>query len=142
MRTRRGFSLIEIMVVVTIIGMLIGLVAFRFGGTQFAASRKVTLAKMARIRQALDLYKLDTRKYPAAGDGLKALTVPPPNRSQGYLEDADLVDAWNSRIQYAVPGKSGKHYDLISYGDDGAPGGDKENADFSCWDADEKPAAP
>lgn len=142
MRTRRGFSLIEIMVVVTIIGMLIGLVAFKFGGTQFTASRKVTLAKMARIQQALEMFKLDTRKYPTAGDGLKALTTPPPNRTQGYLEDADLLDAWNSPIQYAVPGKNGKAYDLISYGDDGAPGGDKENTDFSCWDSDEKPAAP
>ena len=133
---RSGFTLIEIMVVVAIIGMLLGIAAYKVIGVQADAARKTTKAKMAHIQQALDLYKLDQHKYPGGADGLKALITPPANRSEGYLNEEDTKDSWGNPIQYVVPGPNGKSYDLVSYGDDGAPGGDKEKSDFSCWDTD------
>ncbi len=138
-RRPEGFSLIEIMVVVAIIGTLLGLVAWKLLGSKHSADVTATRARMQNIRTALELYRLDAKKFPTAEAGLKALTVPPANRSEGYLDEPDLLDAWGNPIQYAVPGPGGKPYDLVSFGYDGTAGGEKENADFSCWDA---PAAP
>ena len=141
MRRRNAFTLIEIMVVVAIIGMLLGIAAFKVMGVQADAARKTTRARMAHIQMALDLYKLDMRKYPTASEGLKILTVAPANRSDAYCNEEDLKDSWGNPVQYSIPGPNGKPYDLISYGDDGVQGGDKENADFSSWDSpDAKPA--
>ena len=135
-RPRSGFTLIEIMVVVAIIGLLLGLVSMKVIGQQAAASRTTTKARMSRIQTALGLYKLDMKKYPSGEEGLKALTTPPKNRSEGYLDDADLLDAWGTAIQYSVPGPNGKSFDLISFGDDKAAGGENEDSDFSCWETD------
>lgn len=138
-RASRGFTLIEIMVVVAIIGLLLGLVSMKVIGTQADASRKVTKARLARIQQALGMYKIDVKKYPTAEQGLKVLTEPSANRSDGYLDEADLLDAWNNPVQYVVPGPNGKAFDLISYGDDGLAGGERENADISCWETETAP---
>lgn len=136
MRRRNGFTLIEIMVVVAIIGTLLGLVSWKILGSQHGANVTATRARMQNIRTALERYKLDQRKYPSSGEGLKALTQVPPNRSDSYIEEEQLNDAWGNPVRYELPGKEGHPYDLVSYGDDGAPGGDKQNADFSCWDGD------
>ena len=139
---RRGFTLIEIMVVVAIIGLLLGLVSLKVVGTQAAAAKQVTRARMAKIQESLGLYKLDSKKYPTAEQGLKALTVPPANRSEGYMDEEELKDAWGNPILYTVPGPNGKPFDLVSYGDAGIPGGEKENADFSCWETSGAASAP
>ena len=131
---RSGFSLIEIMVVVAIIGTLIAIVAINVGGAKDTADITATRARMSTIHTQLEIYRLDNHKFPSSGDGLKILTQAPANRSQSYLDEKDINDAWGNPIQYTNPGKNGKPYDLVSLGPDGSPGGDKENADFSCWD--------
>ncbi len=132
--TRSGFSLIEILVVVAIIGTLIGIVAWNSFGAKHDADVMATRARMQTIRTALERYRIDNHKFPSAGDGLKLLTQAPANRSEGYLEEDQINDAWGTPIQYLVPGRNGKPYDLVSYGADQASGGEKENADFSCWE--------
>ena len=134
MPRRNAFSLIEIMVVVAIIGTLLGLVSWKILSAGTGAKITATRARMQTVRQALELYKMDQRKYPAAGD-LKILTQVPANRSDSYLEDDQLNDAWGNPFQYSVPGKNGKAFDLVSYGDDGVAGGEKEKADLSIWDS-------
>ena len=135
---RSGFSLIEILVVVAIIGTLIGIVAWNSFGAKHDADVMATRARMGTIRTALERYRMEPGnhgKYPSAGDGLKVLTQAPPNRSMAYLDEEQINDAWGNPIQYSVPGKNGKPYDLVSWGADGASGGEKDDADLSLWDS-------
>ena len=131
--SRNGFTLIEIMVVVAIIGTLLGLVSWKVLSSQQGANLTATRAKMANIRTAIELYKLDQKKLPKE---LKDLISAPANHSDGYIDEDQLRDAWGNPIQFSVPGKNDRPYDLVSYGADGAAGGEKENADFSMWDTD------
>ena len=135
MRRRNGFSLIEIMVVVAIIGTLLGLVSWKVIASQKGANITATRARMDNVRKALEFYRLDQRKYPTSADGLKILTQVPANRSDSYIEDEQLKDAWGNPFQYQIPGKNGKAFDLVSLGEDGTPGGEKEFADLSIWDS-------
>lgn len=131
---RHAFSLIEIMVVVAIIGTLLGLVSWKVISSQTQAKVTATRARMQTVRQALEMYKMDQRKYPTSADGLKILTQVPANRSDSYLDEDQMNDAWGNPLQYQIPGKNGKAFDLVSHGDDGAPGGEKEASDLSIWD--------
>ncbi len=131
-----GFTLIEIIVVVAIIGLLMSVAAFKFAGVQANAEITATRLRMNGVQTALERYRIDNHKYPSAADGLKVLTQAPANRSESYLDEAQINDAWGTPLQYSIPGKNAKAYDLVSYGADQASGGDKENADFSCWETD------
>lgn len=136
-RTRRpaGFTLIEVLVVVLIIGILAAIVGPRVIGKTADARRTRVMADLRSIETALDLYKLDNGAYPSTEQGLEALVekptvgnVPPNWKDGGYLSRVP-ADPWGRPYAYAIPGTRGE-YDLFSLGADGQPGGEGENADI------------
>lgn len=137
MRMRsRGFTLIEIMVVVVILAVLGALVVPKV--LDKVDQARVTRAKsdIQGIETALDLYRLDNFKYPTTEQGLLALVKQPVDptltnyRSGGYLKTLP-VDPWNNVYLYVSPGSDGRDYDIFSYGRDGKPGGEGYDADIS-----------
>ncbi|MCF7200850.1 type II secretion system major pseudopilin GspG [Pseudomonas oligotrophica] len=138
-RRQGGFTLIEIMVVVVILGILAALVVPQVMSRPDQA--KVTVAKgdIKAIAAALDMYKLDNFSYPSTQQGLDALVSKPSGNPQprnwnadGYLKRLPK-DPWGNDYQYLAPGTKGA-YDLFSYGADGKPGGSELNADIGNWD--------
>ena len=136
---RRGFTLIEIMVVIVILGILAALVVPKVVGR--ADDARVTAARqdIAQIMQALNLYRLDNGRYPTQEQGLQALVskpsaapVPASWRSGGYLSKMPN-DPWKNPYQYANPGL--RHdMEVYSLGADGKPGGNEFDADIGSWD--------
>ncbi|MBA4725508.1 MAG: type II secretion system major pseudopilin GspG [Pseudomonas sp.] len=138
-RTQGGFTLIEIMVVVVILGILAALVVPQVMSRPDQA--KVTVAKgdIKAIAAALDMYKLDNFAYPSTQQGLEALVKKPSGSPQpknwnrdGYLKRLPK-DPWGNDYQYLSPGTQGQ-FDLYSFGADGKPGGSDLNADIGNWD--------
>ncbi len=134
----RGFTLIEIMVVVTILAILIALVAPKMVGRTDQARRVSTKAQIKNIEGALQLYKLDNAVYPSTEQGLDALVylptvgvIPKHWKEGGYLSKIP-DDAWGNPYVYLSPGSNGV-YDLVSYGTDNEPGGEGDNADLESW---------
>lgn len=137
-RRERGFTLIEIMVVVAILGILAALVVPKIMGRPDEARIVAAKEDIAAIRQALNLYKLDNQRYPSTEQGLQALverpaTNPVPGnwKTGGYLERL-MSDPWGTPYQYLNPGLHGE-IDIFSLGADGTPGGDGNNADIGSW---------
>ena len=139
-RTRRrlaaGFTLIELMVVLVIIGVLAALIVPNV--LDRADDARVTAARtdIANISQALKLYRLDNQRYPTAEQGLQALiakptTAPVPNNWRPYLEKLPN-DPWGHPYQYLNPGIKGE-VDVMSFGADGQSGGEGKNADIGSW---------
>jgi len=134
----RGFTLIEIMVVIVILGILAGLVLPRFMGRTEEAKKVKAKLQIENLEGALKLYKLDTGMYPTTEQGLEALvqkpatgTVPANWREGGYLEKGKIpLDPWNRPYVYVSPGVKNKDFDLKSLGGDGEEGGEGENADI------------
>lgn len=138
----RGFTLIEIMVVMVILGLLVALVAPNIMGRGDEARVTAAEAQLRNISSALDLYRLDNSHYPSTEQGLEALVEKPtgsPEPSnwnpEGYM-NAIPQDPWGHEYQYVQPGSEGP-YDLYSYGADGREGGENLNADISVWDVQE-----
>src|SRR5450830_1420852 len=138
-RLQRGFTLIEIMVVVVIMGVLAAMVVPKL--LNRAGDSKVSAAKVdiATLMQALKLYKLDNQRYPTTEQGLQALIEkttggPAANgwKSGGYVEKMPK-DPWGNQYQYLSPGIKGE-VDVFSYGADGQPGGTGNDADIGSWD--------
>jgi general secretion pathway protein G len=137
-RTRRsrartlGFTLIELMVVVVIIGILAAIVVPRF--TQAGDDAKVAAAKaqINSLKSALDMYKLKVGDYPSTSEGLELLIS---NEYQNFL-DAETIplDPWGNPYLYTSPGESGRDYEIISYGADRTDGGEGYDADIVSWD--------
>lgn len=135
--TQRGFSLIELMIVLVILGLIAGIVgpqAMKYLGKGKNQSAKV---QIENISAALDMYRLEVGSYPTTADGLKAL-VSAPSSARGwngpYLKKGDVPkDPWNNDYQYKRPGGNGQPYDLSSFGADGAAGGEGEDADITLW---------
>ncbi|UOG93346.1 MAG: type II secretion system major pseudopilin GspG [Candidatus Thiothrix sulfatifontis] len=132
-----GFSLIELMIVLVILGLIAGIVgpqAMKYLGKGKTQSSKV---QIENISAALDMYRLEVGSYPTTADGLKAL-VTAPSSARGwngpYLKKGEVPkDAWNNDYQYKRPGSNGQPYDLLSFGADGAAGGEGEDADITLW---------
>ena len=136
-----GFTLIELLVVIVILGILVGIVGVRIMGEPEKAKRTKAQVQIANIETALKLYKLDNGYYPTTEQGLQALVEPPtvgqlPKawREGGYLEKGKVpMDPWGNEYVYLSPGIHGD-LDLISYGADGEPGGEENDADISNWE--------
>ena len=132
MGKRAGFTLLELLVVVLILGLLAGLVAPRYFGQVGKSEVNVAKAQLDALEKALDQYRLDTGHYPSAELGLQALITRPasePKWNGPYLRKALPLDPWGKPYLYRIPGEKGE-FDLISYGKDGQPGGTGENADI------------
>jgi len=131
-----GFTLVELMVVIFILGLLTTIVLLNVLPSQDQAMREKARADVATLSQALEMYRLDNLSYPSSGDGLQALLSPPsslPNPSRyrqgGYIKKLP-DDPWGRPYQYDNPGRRGSGPDLYSLGADGAAGGEDENADI------------
>ncbi len=139
-RNNRGFTLIEIMVVIVILALLAALVGPKIIGRSDDAKIADAKVQIRNIETALKLYKLDNSVFPATEQGLQALvtkptvgTIPKNYKAEGYLENKQLPkDPWGNDYVYLSPGEHGD-YDLCSYGADGAKGGEGKAADICSW---------
>jgi general secretion pathway protein G len=132
MSRSKGFTLLELLVVIVIIGLLAGYVAPRYFGQIGKSEVQVARSQIDSLEKALDQYRLDTRHYPTAEQGLEALTSKPGNEanwSGPYLKKAVPNDPWGRPYVYRVPGSKAE-FDLYSLGRDGKPGGSGEDADI------------
>ncbi|HXR58697.1 MAG TPA: type II secretion system major pseudopilin GspG [Burkholderiales bacterium] len=130
-----GFTLLELLVVIVIIGLLVGYVAPRYFSQVGKSEVQVAKAQIDGLEKALDQYRLDTRRYPSAEQGLEALIARPsnePNWNGPYLKKAVPPDPWGHAYVYRTPGRNGD-FDLVSYGRDGKPGGSGEDADLGIY---------
>lgn len=133
-RHLQGFTLLELLVVVLIIGLLTGIVAPRFLGTVGRSEITTATAQIDSFVKALEAYRLDMGRFPDTDPGLNALNLAPGNdpRWRGpYLKKGIPVDPWGTPYQYHSPGSNGRDYDVISFGRDRAPGGSGDDADLS-----------
>ncbi|MHA6194973.1 type II secretion system major pseudopilin GspG [Pseudomonas wadenswilerensis] len=134
-RGQRGFTLLELLVVLVVLGLLAGLVAPKYFAQLGRSEAKVAKAQIEGLAKALDLYRLEVGHYPSTEQGLQALVTAPPdeNRWTGpYLQKQLPQDPWGRNYLYRQPGEHGE-YDLLSMGKDGQPGGDGENAEVTSW---------
>lgn len=133
---QQGFTLIEVMIVVAILGILATLVVVNVAGNTDKALVTATKSDLQSIKQALDLYKLDNYRYPTTEQGLEALVIKPDTARNwpegGYLSKVPL-DKWDNPYVYISPGANGP-FDLYSLGADGAEGGEGIGADISVHD--------
>ena len=137
----RGFTLIELMVVIIILGILAMWVAPKIMSRPEQAKQVKAQLDIQNLETALKLYKLDNGKYPSTEQGLQALVEKPETgnipgkwKDGGYLEKGRVPkDPWGNEFIYLSPGLKGD-FDIISYGADGAPGGEKEDKDINNWD--------
>lgn len=129
-----GFTLLELLVVMVIIGLLAGYVGPQYFGVVAKSEIKVAKSQIDAFQKALVAYRLDVGTFPPAQAGLAALVQPSGARnwSGPYLSKAVPNDPWGNPYQYANPGKHGA-YDLWSYGRDGRPGGQGDDADIGNW---------
>jgi general secretion pathway protein G len=138
----RGFTLIEIMVVVIIIGLLAAVVVPQFLGRVDDARVAKAKQDVQAMQTALTMFKLDNYVYPSTELGLQALVQKPDStliknwRAGGYLQHLNK-DPWGNAYLYEVPGKHGSDFDLYSLGADGQPGGEGINADIGSWNLDQ-----
>jgi len=137
-KAARGFTLIEIMVVVVIIGLLAAFILPNVFGNVIKAQIAKVKGDIQGIETALTMYKLDNYKYPNTDLGLAALVQRPNDptvrnwREGGYIKRVSK-DPWGNPYQYVFPGTHGQEYDLYSFGADGQEGGEGENADIGNW---------
>lgn len=132
-RRQGGFTLIELMVVVMILGLLAALVTPKFFGKVEQSKIKAAQAQIELFSTALDQFRLDAGRYPTTSEGLDALRVKTGENWGGpYLKKQIPLDPWGHAYAYASPGTHDE-YDIVSYGADGAPGGEDENQDIASW---------
>lgn len=131
---QQGFTLIEVMVVVVILGILAALIVPNVMGRGEKAKVDTSKITLANVASALDQYKLDNNKYPTTQEGLDALINQPAGAKNwmagGYLKGGAPKDSWDNDLQYVAPGSEGRPYDLYSFGADGKEGGEGNDADL------------
>ena len=135
-RNQRGFTLLELLVVMVIIGLLVGYVAPMYFKQVGKSEVKVARAQIESFGKALDQYRLDTGHYPSTEQGLIALVSKPADEARwdgSYLKKGVPNDPWGQPYNYKRPGAHGE-YDIVSFGKDGVPGGEGENADLGSWE--------
>jgi general secretion pathway protein G len=134
-RRSHGFTLLELLVVMVIIGLLAAYVAPRYFSQVGKSEVRTAQAQIVALRNALDTYRLDTGQYPTTEQGLNALMVRPQGNAKWsgpYLQKAVPPDPWGRPYQYKSPGEHGD-FDLFSFGRDGQAGGSGEAADLTSW---------
>jgi general secretion pathway protein G len=135
---RQGFTLLELLVVMVIIGLLASFVAPRYFDQVGKSESKAARAQLVALGAALASYRLDTGQFPATEQGLQALVEAPTGEAKWsgpYLSKAVPADPWGRPYAYRAPGSAGRDYDLGTLGKDGQAGGSAENADLSIWDS-------
>ena len=125
-RRVRGFSLIEVMVVIVIIGLLAGAVALQVTGYMDSAEINRAKSDIATIIDAVELYRLENKRYPTNEEGLEVLSID------------NLKDPWGNRYEYNSPGSSGEPFEIVTYGSDGREGGEGTAADMYSWQVRER----
>ena len=134
-RAAGGFTLLELLVVMVIIGLLAGYVAPRYFSQVSRSEVKVAQAQINAFEKALDTYRLDVGRYPNTEEGLAALVAKPQNEPKWngpYLQKGIPLDPWGKAYQYKSPGEH-REVDVWSFGKDGQPGGTGEAADITSW---------
>jgi len=136
-RLYKGFSLIELLVVLVILGLLAAVVGPRVMNELGGAKADTTRLQIKELGAALDIFSLDVGRYPSSEEGLESLIIEPGNSKNWngpYLKKKTIpVDGWGNDFSYKSPGDNGD-YDLYSLGKDKAQGGEKENADINSWE--------
>ncbi|MEA2048292.1 MAG: type II secretion system major pseudopilin GspG [Campylobacterota bacterium] len=134
---KKGFTLVELLVVIMIIALLASMVAPNLFGKLDDAQKKTTHSQLANLSTALDSFRLDFGRYPTTEEGLDILSVKHStlkNWNGPYLVKKLKADAWDNAYVYKNPGKDGNEYTLLSYGADGKAGGSGKDADISVWE--------
>jgi general secretion pathway protein G len=132
---QHGFTLLELLVVMVIIGLLAGYVGPKYFAQIGKSEIKATRAQIDALEKALDQYRLDAGRYPSTEQGLNALMKQPAGETRWkgpYLRKDVPLDPWGTAYQYRQPGEHGE-FDLFSFGKDGKSGGDGEAADITNW---------
>ncbi len=135
MKKERGFTLVELLIVMVIIGLLAALVGPKMFGKVGKSKQKAAKAQITLFETALDTYRLDVGKYPTSDMGLQALRTKPQDTEKWdgpYLPKEIPIDPWGNAYEYRSPGEHGE-YDIISLGADGSPGGEDEDMDIVNW---------
>lgn len=136
LKNRGGFTLLELVIVMMILGLLAGLVGPKVWKSFAKGQKQTAKAQIARLGQSLDQFRLDNYRYPTTSEGLNALVTNPgiDTWDGPYLEKNVIpLDPWNRPYNYKAPGEKGD-YDLYSYGKDGTPGGEGDNRDIVSWE--------
>ena len=134
-RRQRGFTLMELLVVLAILGLLMSLVGPQVLNQLGGAKTKTAGIQIKDLEQALEMYKLDVGRFPSTSEGLDALVKKPGNATGWngpYLKSDVPLDPWNREYHYKYPGERAE-VDIFSYGANGSPGGDGEDADVGNW---------
>jgi general secretion pathway protein G len=134
-KNNKGFTLVELIVVMVILGMLAALVYPKLLPKVGKGKQSAAKTQVEQLGQALDLFRLDTGRYPTTSEGLNALVTDPgaPGWDGPYLKKALPNDPWGKPYHYECPGTH-SDYDLSSYGSDGTPGGEGEAKDLNSWE--------
>jgi len=133
-KQQSGFTLMELLAVIVIIGVLAATIGARFIGQGEAARAGAAKTEMGQLMQALDLFKLEIGRYPAAGEGLEALIKNPgnvPNWNGPYFRKENIKDPWGNDYKYSSPGPNNAPFEIKSLGADGREGGEGPNADIT-----------
>jgi general secretion pathway protein G len=125
-KREEGFTLVELMVVIVIIGLLATVVVINVMPAQDTARMRKAEADIATLEQGIEMYRLNRMNYPSTGDGLQALV------SEGFIKRLPN-DPWGNPYRYAAPGRDGQPFDVYTYGADGREGGEGDDADIGNW---------